>query len=49
MKVGAYTIEQVLNEPGSLILVASTQAVSVTSADVLAVLKNTYDMLKRKG
>lgn len=49
MKIGAYTIDQVLNEPGSMSLVASSQATSVTAGDVLAVLKNTYDMLKRKG
>lgn len=49
MQVGGYTIEQVLNEPGSLTLVASTQSSSITSGDVLAVLKSTYDMLIRKG
>jgi hypothetical protein len=49
MKVGVYTIDAVMNEPGSLILVASTQAAGVTASDVLSVLKNSYDMLKRKG
>jgi hypothetical protein len=49
MKVGDYTIESVMNEPGSLILVASTQAANVTASNILSVLKNSYDMLKRKG
>lgn len=49
MKVGAYTVEQVLNEPGSLTLIASAQTASITASDVLSVLRNTYDMLKRKA
>ncbi len=47
-KVGDYTIMKVVNDPGSLTLVAKTQTPDVTAADILAVLRNSYDMLKRK-
>lgn len=49
MKIGAYTIESVLNDPGSLTLIASSQTTSITASDVLSVLRKAYDMLKRKG
>ncbi len=49
MKIGVYTIESVLNDPGNLTLIASTQTTSITANDVLSVLRNAYDMLKRKG
>ena len=49
MRIGAYTIEQVRAGEGSLSLVANSMDHQVNADDLLAVLRNTYDMLKRKA
>ncbi len=47
--VGAYTIEELDMQGGIIRLAATAPTQAVKSADILAVLRLTYDMLKRKA